>query len=195
MEDEVFEEVYKFSSFKDWQHQVIDAGIKFFEKYKVKPQFIRIKDSTMDILLEEAERNYFNPLDSEHSVMNSDGEEIVPIRRDVTDPDSKFAPAEGFTVGRDAAEDEEDDDDFPIHVYPLNDEDDNDEMDYDDDEHDFDTDPDSPVTLRSFGFTEDGRISFTTSKYRIFFLEGEDLDEDSFALNYGEDPDSEDEDD
>jgi hypothetical protein len=192
MEDEVFEEVYKFSSFKDWQHQVIDAGIKFFEKYKVQPQFIRIKDSTMDILLEEAERNYFNPLDSEHSVMNSDGEEIVPIRRDVTDPDSKFAPAEGFTVGRDAAED---DDDFPIHVYPLNDEDDNDEMDYDDDEHDFDTDPDSPVTLRSFGFTEDGRISFTTSKYRIFFLEGEDLDEDSFALNYGEDPDSEDEDD
>ena len=194
MEDEVFEEVYKFNSFKDWQHQVIDAGIKFFEKYKVQPQFIRIKDSTMDILLDEAEKNYFNPLDSEHSVMNSDGEEIVPIRRDVTDPDSKFSPADGFTVGRDAAEDEEYDDDFPIHVYPLDDEDNIDETDYEDDELDFDTDPDSPVTLRSFGFTEDGRISFTTSKYRIFFLEGEDLDEDSFALNYGEDPDSEEED-
>lgn len=195
MEGEVFEEVYKFNSFKDWQHQVIDAGIKFFEKYKVQPQFIRIKDSTMDILLDEAEKNYFNPLDSEHSVMNSDGEEIVPIRRDVTDPDSKFAPADGFTVGRDVVEDEEYDDDFPIHVYPLDDEDDNDETDYEDDELDFDTDPDSPVSLRSFGFTEDDRISFTTSKYRIFFLEGEDLDEDSFALNYGDDPDSEEEDD
>ncbi len=194
MEDEVFEEVYKFNSFKDWQHQVIDAGIKFFEKYKVQPQFIRIKDSTMDILMDEAEKNYFNPLDAEHSVMSSDGEEIVPIRRDVTDPDSKFEPAEGFTVGRDASEDEEYDD-FPIHVYPLDDEDDNEETDYEDDKLDFDTDPDSPVTLRSFGFTEDGRISFTTSKYRIFFLEGEDLDENSFALNYGEDPDSEDEDD
>lgn len=198
MEKEVFEEVYKFNSFKDWQHQIIDAGVKFYEKYKVQPQFIRIKDSTMDILLDEAEKNYFNPLNAEHSVLDSDGEEIVPIRRDVTDPDSKFAPADGFTVGRDAIEDEDyDDDDFPIHVYPLDDEDESDtDSDFDDeDELDFDTDPDAPVYLRSFGFTDDGRISFTTSKYRIFFLEGEDLSEDAFALNYGDDPDSEDEED
>lgn len=161
------------------------------KKYNVQPQFIRIKDSTMDILLDEAEKNYFNPLNAEHSVLDSEGEEIVPIRRDVTNPDSKYEPAEGFTVGRDAME--EDDDDFPIHVYPLDDEDDNDEIDYEDDELDFDTDPDSLVTLRSFGFTDDGRISFTTSKYRIFFLEGEDLSENDFALNYGEDPDSDDE--
>lgn len=46
-----------------------------------------------------------NPLNSEHSILDSDGEEIVPVRRDIYDPDSKFAPAEGFTVGRDAVED------------------------------------------------------------------------------------------
>ena len=191
MKNEVFEEVYKFNGFRDWQHQVIDAGIKFFEKYKVQPQFIRIKDPTMDVLLDEAEKNYMNPLNSEHSVLDSDGEEIVPVRRDVYDPDSKFAPAEGFTVGRDAVEDnyEDDDDDFPIHVYPLDDEGEDD----DDEDLEFDTDPDSPVTLRSFGFTEDGRISFTTSKYILYFLDGEDLEDNEFALNFGDDPDSEEE--
>lgn len=190
MENEVFEEVYKFNGFKDWQHQVIEAGIKFFEKYKVQPQFIRIKDPTMDVLLDEAEKNYMNPLNARHSILDSEGEEIVPIRRDVTDPNSKYAPAEGFTVGRDAVEDEyeeEEDDDFPIHVYPL------DEEDSDDDEMDFDTAPDSPVSLRSFGFTGDGRISFTTSKYMLYFLDGEDLEDNEFALNYGDDPDSEEE--
>lgn len=174
MKNEVFEEVYKFNGFRDWQHQVIEAGIKFFEKYKVQPQFIRIKDPTMDVLLDEAEKNYMNPLNSEHSVLDSDGEEIVPVRRDVYDPDSKFAPAEGFTVGRDAVEDDYEDDD-------------------DDEDWEFDTDPDSPVTLRSFGFTEDGRISFTTSKYILYFLDGEDLEDNEFALNFGDDPDSEEE--
>lgn len=190
MDKEVFEEVYKFNGFKDWQHQIIEAGNKFFEKYKVQPQFIRVKDPTIDVLLDEAEKNYMNPLDAEHSILDSEGEEIVPVRRDVYDPDSKFAPAEGFTVGRDAVEDEfeEDDDDFPIHVYPLDGEDvDEEEI----EEMEFDTDPDTPVSLRSFGFTGDGRISFTTSKYMLYFLDGEDLNDNEFALNYGDDPDSE----
>lgn len=186
MENEVFEEVYKFNGFKDWQHQVIEAGIKFFEKYKVQPQFIRIKEPTIDVLLDEAEKNYTNPLSSEHSVLDSDGEEIIPLRRDVYDPDSKFAPAEGFTVGRDAVENEFEEDEYddsPIHVYSL-----------DEEELEFDTDSNSPVKLRSFGFTEDGRISFTTSKYILYFLDGEDLDDNEFALNYGDNPDSEEDD-
>lgn len=153
----------------------------------------------MDILFEEAERNYFNPLDSEHSVLDSEGDEIVPVRRDIFDEDSEYAPAEGFTVGRNVSEEdfEDDDDNVPIHVYPLDEE--TDENDFEDNNEeknedlDFDTDPDSPVILRSFGFTNDGRIAFTTSKYRIFFLEGEDLEKDSFALNYGEDPDADEE--
>lgn len=192
MADEVFEDVYKFNGYKDWQHQIIEAGNKFFEKYKLQPQFIRIKDEVMDILFEEAEKNYFNPLDSEHSVLDSEGDEIVPIRRDVSDKNSEYAPAEGFTVGRNASEEdiEDDDDDFSIHVYPLDDDDSEEEY---DEELDFDTDPESPVILRSFGCTNDGRVIFTTSKYRLFFIEGEDLEKDSFALNYGEDPDADDE--
>ena len=59
MADEVFEDVYKFNGYKDWQHQIIEAGNKFFEKYKLQPQFIRIKDEVMDILFEEAEKALF----------------------------------------------------------------------------------------------------------------------------------------
>ncbi len=174
MKKEVFEEVYKFNGFKDWQHQIIEAGNKFLEKHNVHPQFIRIKEPTLDILLDETEKNYMNPLNSAHSILDSEGEEIVPIRKDISDPDSKYAPAEGFTVGRDVVENEY-------------------EEEIDDDVMEFDTDPDTPVSLKSFGFTEDGRISFTTSKYMLYFLDGEDLDDNEFALNYGDDPDSEEE--
>jgi len=145
MAEEIFEDIYKFNGFKDWQHQIIEAGNKFFEKYKLFPQFIRIKDEVMDLLFEEAERNYFNPLDSEHSVLDSEGDEIVPIRRDVFKEDSEYAPAEGFTVGRDAFEEdiEDDDDDFPIHAYPLYDDEAEDEYKEEDEDLYFDTDPDN----------------------------------------------------
>lgn len=190
MAEEIFEDIYKFNGIKDWQHQIIEAGNKFYEKYKLFPQFIRVKDEVMDLLFEEAERNYFNPLDSEHSVLDSEGDEIVPVRRDVSEADSEYAPADGFTVGRDAGVVNAEDDDFPIHVYPLDDEA-GDEYEEEDEALDFDTDSDSPVILRSFGCRADGRVSFTTSKYQLFFIEGEDLEKDSFALNYGEDPDAE----
>lgn len=204
MQDEIFEEIYKFNGLKDWQHQIIEAGIKFYEKYKVQPQFIRIKDEVLDSLFEEAEKNYLNPLNSEHSILNQEGVEIVPSRRDAFDPNSEARTAEGFTTGREDFEDNQDE--FSIRVYSMDD--DEDEIDYEDDEielddefyevyefnygeEDFDTD--SSVLLDSFGFTEDGRIEFVTSKYSLYFLEGDDLTEDPFALNYGDNPDSEEE--
>ena len=211
MQDEIFEEIYKFNGLKDWQHQIIEAGKKFYEKYNVQPEFIRIKDETLDLLLEEAEKKFFNPLNSEHSILNQEGVEIVPYRRDAFDPNSEARTAEGFTTGREDFEDNQDE--FSIRVYSMDD--DEDEIDYeddeielddefyevyefdygeeDDDEIEFDTNPFSPVILESFGFEEDGRISLGTSKYKLYFLEGDDLTEDSFALNYGDNPDSEEE--
>lgn len=211
MQDEIFEEIYKFNGLKDWQHQIIEAGKKFYEKYNVQPEFIRIKDETLDLLFEEAEKNFFNPLNSEHSMLDQEGVEIVPSRRDAFDPNSEARTAEGFTTGREDFEDNQDE--FSIRVYSMDD--DEDEIDYeddeielddefyevyefdygeeDDDEIEFDTNPFSPVILESFGFEEDGRISLGTSKYKLYFLEGDDLTEDSFALNYGDNPDSEEE--
>jgi hypothetical protein len=184
MQDEIFEEIYKFNGLKDWQHQIIEAGKKFYEKYNVQPEFIRIKDETLDLLFEEAEKNFFNPLNSEHSILNQEGVEIVPSRRDAFDPNSEARSAEGFTTGREDFEDNQDE--FSIRVYSMDDGE-------DDDEIEFDTNPFSPVILESFGFEEDGRISLGTSKYKLYFLEGDDLTEDSFALNYGDNPDSEEE--
>lgn len=189
MQDEIFEEIYKFNGLKDWQHQIIEAGKKFYEKYNVQPEFIRIKDETLDLLFEEAEKNFFNPLNSEHSMLDQEGVEIVPSRRDAFDPNSEARTAEGFTTGREDFEDNQDE--FSIRVYSMDD--DEDEIDYEDDEIEFDTNPFSPVILESFGFEEDGRISLGTSKYKLYFLEGDDLTEDSFALNYGDNPDSEEE--
>lgn len=195
MEKEIFEEIYQFNGLKDWQHQIIEAGIKFYEKYKVQPQFIRIKDEVLVSLFEEAEKNYLNPIDSNHSILDGEGVEIVPLRRDVTDSNSEAVCADGFTIGRDDEENDFEDEDEDIEICS------DDEIELDDefyevyefnyDEEDFDTD--SSVLLDSFGFTEDGRIEFVTSKYSLYFLEGEDLDDNSFALNYGENPDSEEE--
>lgn len=135
-----------FNGYSGWENKIIEVCTTFFEKYQRFPNYIRMKETTMEFLFEELDLETENP--EEHAVKDSNGNLLLPVQ--IKDDDSW--------------------DDVKIDDY----------------ESQSENDVIYPVM---FGLNDDSTVSFVTNKFELKFLEGEDLPEDYFIVQFGDDPD------
>lgn len=147
-----------FQKYGGWPMTVIDVCKRFYEKYNFYPNYIRMKEKTMDSLFDENEKAFKNPESEEHAVTDSDGNILIPVckEEDVTCEEfieSLFEENEEFGIIMD--DDFEEDD----CIYPI-----------------------------FFGGNDDCTVSFITNKFELKFLEGGDLPDDYFIVQFGDGP-------
>lgn len=147
-----------FQKYGGWPMTVIDVCKRFYEKYKFYPNYIRMKEKTMDALFEENEKAYDNPEAEEHIVTDSAGNILIPVCRE--DDVSKEEFIESLF---------DDEGDFGIIM---------------DDEFE----EDDCIYPMYFGGNDDCTVSFITNKFELMFLEGDDLPDDYFIVQFGEGP-------
>lgn len=157
-----------FINYGGWQMKVIDTCQKFFEKYERYPDFIRMKEKTMDKLFDECEAAYKDPYSEKHILRDAAGAVLIPLG--ATDDDDDFSYYEDWSED---LEDSIEEKDLPCDFEYNDIEDNNDECIY-------------PVR---FGPNPDETLSFITNKFELKFLEGEDLPEDYYIVQFGDGPD------
>ena len=159
-----------FASYPGWQTKIITLCKAFYEKYDVYPDFIRMKEKTMDALFDESELAFENPYSEEHCVRDSKGNLLIPVQMENNDDIHK---PENLLEADDSSVDEYFYDDFWEDYESF------------DDNDDFEKDEIYPV---QFGANDEGIVSFITNKFELKFLEGEDLPDDYFIIQYGDGP-------
>lgn len=100
--------ISSFETYTGWQMKVMDVCQKFYEQYDCYPNFIRMKETTLNELFDECDREYENPDSEEHAVCDSKGNVLIPIQIDGIEP----------VDDNDTFYDEDDDTVYPIEFGP-----------------------------------------------------------------------------
>ena len=163
-----------FNGYGGWQAKIIDVCQNFFEKYDRYPNFIRMKEKTMDALFDEADKEFEDPYSEEHAVRDSEGNILIPLHID----------SETRNLGRPENLPESDIEYFDDYIEEYN------NSDYETRENDdiIDDDDNETIYPKFFGPNDDGTVSFITNKFELKFLEGEDLPDDYFIVQFGDGP-------
>lgn len=156
-----------FNKYGGWQMKVIETCQRFYEKFDRYPNYIRMKEKTMDALFEEADKAYQDPYSEEHAVRDSKGNLMLPVQMK---NESGFESDE-WDEDYDSWEDygEYSDEDFSDTMEEIPEEED-------------------VIYPVRFSPNEDCTVSFVTNKFELKFLEGEDLPEDYYIVQFGEGP-------
>lgn len=174
-----------FNKYGGWQMVLIETCQKFFEKYNRYPNFIRMNEKTMDALFDENEKAFLDPYSEEHAVRDSNGEILIPLN--VTDENNYEGPENLHEKHKEFIDDYVETH-SPDEVYES-------WMNYDDvsdetEENEFIIEEtEETIYPIQFGPNDDGTVSFITNKFELKFLEGEDLPEDYYIVQFGDGPD------
>ena len=71
-----------FNGYCGWHTKIIDVCQNFYEKYDRYPNFIRMKEKTMDALFDESDKEFEDPYSEEHAVRDSEGNILIPLHID-----------------------------------------------------------------------------------------------------------------
>lgn len=173
-----------FEKFGGWQMVLIKTCQEFYEKYERYPNYIRMKEKTMDALFDENEKAFLNPYSEEHAIRDSNGKILIPLNvTDENKPDGldDLTESDRFFI-----------DDYagthcPDEVYDS-------WMNYEsislETEEDvfFEGEIEEAIYPIQFGVNDDGIVSFITNKFELKFLEGEDLPENYYIVQFGDGP-------
>ena len=66
-----------FPKYGGWPMIVIETCQRFYEKYNRYPNFIRMKEKTMDALFDENEKAALDPYSEEHAVRDTNGKLLM----------------------------------------------------------------------------------------------------------------------
>ena len=156
-----------FPKYGGWPMTVIETCQRFYEKYNRYPNFIRMKEKTMDALFDENEKASLDPYSEEHAVQDTNGNLLLAIHSD----DDTEEEIDSFNC--------DDSDDF-YSSYENEDFESIIEDDIEDDEC---------IRPTFFGPNDDCTVSFVTNKFELKFLEGDDLPDNYFIVQFGDGPD------
>ena len=163
-----------FDGYCGWQTKIIDVCQNFYKKYDRYPNFIRMRERSMDALFDEADKEFEDPYSEEHAVRDIEGKILIPLRIE----------SETRNLERPDNLPESDIEYFDNYIEEYN------NSDYETREkNDIMEDGENDVIYpKSFGPNDDGTVSFITNKFELKFLEGEDLPEASFVVQFGNGP-------
>lgn len=147
--------------------KIIETCQRFYEKYDRFPTYIRMKEKTMDALFNEDEQAFLNPYSEEHAVRDSNGEPLIPLQ--VTEENSYKGPEELTPADKNFINDY-----IKIHTP---------------EEKEIIMEEDDVIYPMEFGVNDDGTVSFITNKFELVFLEGEELPENYYIVQFGDSPD------
>ena len=156
-----------FIKYGGWQMKIIETCQRFYEKYNRFPNYIRMKEKTMDALFDEDEQAFLDPYSEEHAVRDLKGELLIPLQ--ITEDDSYKEPEELADSDKNFINDY-------IETHTP-------------EEKDIIIEEDDVIYPMEFGVNDDGTVSFITNKFELVFLEGEELPEDYYIVQFGEGPD------
>ena len=156
-----------FSKYGGWQMKIIETCQRFYEKYDRFPTYIRMKEKTMDALFNEDEQAFLDPYSEEHAVRDSNGELLIPLQ--VTEENSYKGPEELTPADKNFINDY-----IKIHTP---------------EEKEIIMEEDDVIYPMEFGVNDDGTVSFITNKFELVFLQGEELPENYYIVQFGDGPD------
>ena len=158
-----------FPKYGGWPMTIIETCQRFYEKYNRYPNFIRMKEKTMDALFDENEKAALDPSSEEHTVRDTNGNLLIPIHRD----DDTEEEIDSFNDDNsEEISSSYENEDFESII--------------DEEPEENDEDCIRPV---EFGVNDDCTVSFITNKFELMFLEGDDLPDNYFIVQFGDGPD------
>ena len=159
-----------FPKYGGWPMTVIDVCKRFHAKYNRYPNFIRMKEKTMNALFDENEKAFNDPESEEHAVTDTNGNLLMLIHSDDEDSFEEFYEEEEVNEFVESIESSYENEDIESII----------EDDFEDDEC---------IRPTYFGPNDDCTVSFATNKFELKFLEGEELPDDYFIVQFGDGPD------
>lgn len=159
-----------FPKYGGWPMTVIETCQRFYEKYNRYPNFIRMKEKTMDALFDENEKAFNEPESEEHVVTDTNGNLLKLIHSDDEDSFENVYEDEEINEFVESIESSYENEDIESIIED-------------------DSEDDECICPIYFGANDDCTVSFATNKFELKFLEGEDLPDDYFIVQFGDGPD------